>query len=98
LEEFTLYLNTINNNLSWTDVLPYNEIISNGLYETADKYKYTHMWFESKFSEKNINLIKNKIKTVFPEYYNLVEFYDNNILSKIDIKYYPNVNYIKKPA
>jgi hypothetical protein len=97
LEEFTLYLNTCKNDLKYYEVIPYNEIKKYGIYECCDKYKYTHMWFQSKFTENNIKLIKNKIKKDFPGYYNIVEKYDLLISeSNIDIKYYPESNVIKK--
>jgi hypothetical protein len=87
LEEYTLYLNALNNNLKWYDVLPYDEIKLLGIDKVCEKLKYTHMLFESKFVEKNINLIKNKIKNVFPESYYLVEIYDK-VISNITIKYF----------
>lgn len=87
LEEYTLYLNAISNNLKWFDVLPYDEIKSIGINNVCEKYKYTHMLFESKFKEQNINLIKNKIKKDFTDYYHFVEKYDNDVISKIKIKY-----------
>lgn len=95
LEEFTLYLTALNYNLKWYEILPYDEIQKNGLYETCEKVKYTHMWFQSKFTEKNIKLIKNKIKKDFFEYYYLVEKY-NDAISDIDIKYYPERKTIYK--
>lgn len=84
LEEFTLYLTALQYNLNWYEILPYDEIKKTSLNETCLNHKYTHMWFQSKYQEKNINIIKNKILTMYPEYYYLVEnyeeyLYNNNI-------------------
>ena len=89
LEELTLYLNMLKNNLKWFAVIPEEDIINLGLNEACEKHKYTHMWFDSKFKEQNINLIKNKIRKDFPTYYNVVDKYEND-LSDLNIK----LNYI----
>jgi hypothetical protein len=95
LEEFTLYLTALKNKLKWHEILPYEEVIDVGLHKTCENHKYTHMWFQSKFTENNIKLIKNKIKKDFFKYYYLVEKYDE-ITSNIDIKYYPERKTIYK--
>jgi hypothetical protein len=90
LEELTLYLNAIKNKLKWYDVIPENDIMTLGLNESCEKHKYTHMWFDSKFKETNVNLIKNKIKKEFPTYYNYVDEYENHLsISNIKLNYIP---------
>lgn len=92
LEEFTLYLTALKNKLKWHEILPYEEVIDVGLHKTCENHKYTHMWFQSKFTEKNINIIKNKIKKDFSEYYYLVDVYDNYLKeSNIILNYYSDI-------
>lgn len=86
LEEFTLYLTSINNNLKYYEILPYDDI-KKSIHKSGDNNKYTHMWFASKYMKSNIDLIKNKIKKEFSDYYELVEKYDNYI-SNFDILFY----------
>lgn len=85
IEELTLYLTKINYDLTYYDILPYEDI-KQSIHKSGEKNKYTHMWFSSKYTKENIELIKNKIKIDFPEYYQIVENYDNYI-SIFDIKY-----------
>jgi FkbM family methyltransferase len=85
LEEYTLYLTTVNDDLKYFEVLPYDDI--KDIYSSGEKNNYTHMWFASKYVKTNIDLIKNKIKKDFSEYYEIVEKYDN-LISKYNIKYY----------
>ncbi len=88
LEELVLYMASLENNLKHYDIIPYNEImnVNNGVRSLGLKYKYTHMWFSSKFVKSNIDLIKNKIKAEFGGYYKIVEKYDEYI-SGFNVKY-----------
>ena len=92
-EELASYLIFLENNLKAYNIIPYEEIVkaNNNPRTLGQKYKYTHMWFTSKFLKSNIDLIKNKIKTDFPNSYHIVENYDKHV-SKLDVKY---LEYIK---
>lgn len=91
LEELTFYLTAINNELKWHNILPYGDIVKHGEYNSGNISKYTHMWFDTKFVKRNIELILNKIKKDFEKDYYLVENYNKEI-SKINIKYLNHVN------
>jgi hypothetical protein len=82
LEELTAYILALNLNIKIYDILPHDQILKYGLHKTADKAKYTHMWFDSKFDNNNIGLIKNKIRKDFPESYHIVEKYTKDIIRK----------------
>jgi len=76
LEESTLYLVTVNNNYKVYGIIP-PEIINQVDTPVMDNVdKYTHMWFASKFNERNIELIKRKIRTEFPYYRNIVDKFE----------------------
>lgn len=82
LEEMTAYLTAISNNFNIYDVLPHDLVLKYGLGSTANRLKYTHMWFNSKFNTKYVNLVKNKIKKEFPDQYHLVEKFDRDVFKK----------------
>ena len=52
LEELTAYLIAVTNGFKIYDVLPHDLLVKNGLDTTANKMKYTHMCFNSKFKNK----------------------------------------------
>lgn len=81
-EELTAYLIWFNKKEKWDyyDILSYDVIDKYGVEDSGNKFKYTHMWFNSKFKDENIALIKNKIKIDFPNQYHLVEKYDKDIM------------------
>jgi hypothetical protein len=73
-------------NYKVSTILPYEETSKNekNFNAVANKYGYTHLWFKNKFKQKNIELIKQKIKRDYSEYYHYVDNYekflnDNNI-------------------
>lgn len=86
LEELTIYLTALHNNFKWFDILPHEDIKIYGEANSGGKNKYTHMWLTTKFMEKYIILIKNKIKNEFNDYYHIVKKYDDYI-KKFNIKY-----------
>ena len=84
-EELALYLIGRRDGLRVFEILPYDEVLANGARHTANKRKYTHMWGDSKFNSKYIELVKLKIKKEFPESYSLVEKYEMDVLDKIAV-------------
>jgi len=76
LEELTFYYLILKKNLKVFDVLPYDEILRHGNNFVANNKKYTHLWFNTKYELKYVNLVKEKIKKMFPEHYSLVEYYE----------------------
>jgi hypothetical protein len=88
IEELGFYLTALNNSYKMYEVLPYEEILKNNgdPRKVGDKYKYTHMWFDTKYVKRNVELIKGKILKDFPDQYGLVEQYDEYI-KNFDIKY-----------
>ena len=83
LEELTLYLVAISNEYKIYTILPNDLISKYGLTDAGNKKKYVHMWFDSRFDDRNITLIKNKIRLEFPHNYSLVDKYEMNVLKEI---------------
>jgi len=81
-EELGMYLFILKNKLSVFDVLPYDQIKIHGVKEIGNRKKYTHLWLNTKFNLEYIELIKNKIKKEFPEYYDLIRVYELNVIEK----------------
>jgi len=65
-EELAFYLTALRIGYRWFSVLPYEDIVNLGEKGAGAPNKYTHMWFDTKFVKRNIELIKNKIKMDFP--------------------------------
>ena len=82
-EELALYLVAMHDELKCHEVLPYDEIVANGIKDTANKRKYTHMWGDSKFNLKYIELVKLKIKKEFPKSYSIVEKYEREVINNV---------------
>lgn len=80
-EEVALYIASMKHNLKVDSVLPYAETSKNekNLNIVANKYGYTHLWFNNKFKTKNIELIKNKIKRDYSEYYHYIDSYEQHL-------------------
>ncbi len=87
LEELTFYFTVLQNDLKVYDILPYDDVYKYDETLAGDKHYYTHLWFYTKFQKKNIDLVKNKIKTHFSDMYYLVERYEDT-LKKNKIKLY----------
>ena len=83
LEELMAHLYSLKYKFNVYDILPYDLVLKYGVRGTGDIKGYTHVWTNSKFHFYIIKLIKNKIKKEFPEKYDLVEFYEKEILNKI---------------
>lgn len=88
IEELGFYLTALNNSFKVYDILPYEEILKNNgdPRKVGDNKKYTHMWFDTKYEKKNVDLIKGKILKDFPDQYDLVTQYEEYIKG-FDIKY-----------
>jgi len=82
LEELSLYLFMINNDLRVHEVLPHNEVLEHGIEKVGNLRKYTHMWFGNKFNPQIIKAIKLKIKKEFPNKYQIIEKYEKDVLNK----------------
>lgn len=78
VEELTAYLVAIDNRFKIKDILPHEIIKNYGIDFAANKYKYTHLWFMSKYKPYNINLIKKMIKKKYNGYYKYVETFEND--------------------
>lgn len=84
-EEVAIYLLARRDNLTYCEILPYNSILKNGSRQTANENKYTHMWGDSKFNPQYINAMKLKIKKEFPSYGELIDQYDNEVMSNVTV-------------
>jgi len=79
LEELNLYFTFYNSGYKVHSVLSPELIKEIGSQYVGNMSKYTHMWFSSKFDERNVELIKRKIRTEFPHYRKLIDKYDMEI-------------------
>lgn len=86
LEELSLYLFTLNNGLRIYEVLPHDEVLEYGVEHVGNLRKYTHVWFGNKFKPIIIKAIKSKIKKDFPEYYELIEKYEQDVIYKHNLE------------
>jgi hypothetical protein len=74
-EEFGLYLTSLKYGFNVYPILPIKMVKKFGRFETANKVKYTHLWGQSKYNDKYIDLVKKKTINKYPEFTDLV----NNI-------------------
>jgi len=81
LEELTLYFVLSNNRYKTYNILSPELIKEIGTQYVGDLSKYTHMWFSSKFEERNVELIKRKIRIEFPYYRSLIDKYDMEMVN-----------------
>jgi len=79
-EELTLYFVAIRNKYRIFDILSENSIGEHGHDISANIHKYTHMWFDTRFVDKNLTLMRNKIRTEFPYYRKLVDKYELEVM------------------
>ena len=84
-EEVAIYLIAMRDNLKYLEILPYNDVLKNGSRQTANEKKYTHMWGDSKFNPQYIEAMKLKTKKEFPLYAELIDQYELEVLSKVEI-------------
>lgn len=82
-EELALYIALVNEKYEYHNILPYDEISKNGHKGVGLKYKYTHMWFGTKYESRYVELIKLRIAKDFPNHIKTIEKYDNEVMSKI---------------
>ena len=81
LEELTLYLVSLMNNFRTYQILPRVSMSEVGPQQSGNANKYTHMWFGTKFNERNVDLIKRKIRTEFPHYRKLIDKYEMELVN-----------------
>jgi hypothetical protein len=83
-EELCLYLTSLKHNMKVYSILPYDDIICNygNPNPVGNKYGYTHLLAKTKFFEKNITRIKNKILKLFPDQYSIVKKYEVELKRK----------------
>lgn len=89
-EELCLYLASVEHNFRVHSILPYNDILSNSgnPNPVGNLYGYTHLLAKTKFLEKNIIRIKNKIMNDFPDKYSIVKAYELELKrKKIKLRY-----------
>jgi len=84
-EELVLYLVARLNNYKYQEILPYDDVLKNGSRITTNQKKYTHMWGDSKFNSKYIELIKLKTKKEFPLYSGLIDQFDAEVMENVMI-------------
>jgi len=82
LEELSLKLIILKQNLRVYEVLSQDLISTYGVLDAGIIRKYTHMWFGSKFDLENIKLMRDKIIRDFPQYKSLIEAYECEVLEK----------------
>jgi len=79
-EELALYLYSLENNLNFCEILPYEDVLKYGERGAGNYHNYTHMYLGSKFNPKYVKLIRNKILKDFPEQLGLVERYEKEMM------------------
>jgi len=85
IEELGMHLLILRERLKVFEVLPYHDVIEHGVVAAGDMHKYTHMWINTKFERKYIGLIADKIRNEFPQYRELVERYESEIIRPLKI-------------
>jgi hypothetical protein len=85
MEELTAYLVSIHYNLKLYDILTHELIVKYNKSRAGDIKKYTHLWFGYKFTDRNITLMKNKVRQEFPHNYSLIDKYEMEVLNEIKI-------------
>jgi len=89
LEELTLYLTSTREDYKWHSLFaPVKKSIHSKFFdiigdiEKRDVFDYTHMWWRRKFTQSNIDKIKNVLKDTFPESNDLIIEYEKTISDK----------------
>jgi hypothetical protein len=82
VEELTSYLIANKYDLNVNEILPYDLIIKDNECIVGDVVGYTHLWLGTRFRCEIIELVKNKIKKLFPNQYYYVEKFENDVLKK----------------
>jgi hypothetical protein len=87
-EELAFYLLSLQHNSKIHQVLPYDLVVKYGQGEAANRVKYTHLWFNSKFKKVNVDKIKEKVKKEFSESYYLIEEFEKYLKKhNIELKF-----------
>ena len=84
-EELALYLVAMHENTNCYEILPYDEVLKDGSRETANKHKFTHMWGSTKFNPQYIEAMKLKIRKEFPLFGDLIDQYDNEVMTNVNV-------------
>jgi hypothetical protein len=74
LEELIIYLTYLQNNSKVFEIISSSDI-KNGIQWCANKYKFTHL-NNIMYKSKYVELLKNKIKTDFIDFYNIIESFE----------------------
>lgn len=93
LEEQLLYYITLENDFTCYSILPEELILSHGLLKGGDMLGYLHVWMGLKFKREIIDMIRKKIFHDFPEYYHIIEKYEQDVLK--DNKVFNHMNFQK---
>jgi len=81
LEELTLYFVLHNYGYSVYNILKSELIGDFSTQEIGSFSNFTHMWFANKFNQRNVDLIKRKIRTEFPHYRKLIDKYEMELVN-----------------
>ena len=84
-EELALYLVVMHEKSNCYEILPYDEVLKDGSRETANRRKFTHMWGKTKFDPQYIEAMKLKTKKEFPQYSDLIDQYDSEVMENVVI-------------
>lgn len=80
-EELTVYFTATAHRLKICDIIPYDLVCKHGVEHAGNMANYTHLWKGTKFEDRNIRLMKAKIKKEFPSEYSLVEHFEKKVLN-----------------
>lgn len=84
LEEQLLYLLAVENDFVVHNIVEYEMMINYGILNVGETHGYLHLWMQSKFQRKIIDLVRRRIFFEYPEYYEDVLIYEHEVLSKFE--------------
>jgi len=84
-EELAMYLVAMKEEYKYMEILPYDDVLKNGSRQTANVKKFTHMWGNSKFNPKYIEIMKLKTIKEFPKYSKLIEQFETEVLKEVEL-------------
>jgi len=87
LDEQSIYLTAVENDLSIYDILPHDLVIKHGIGETGKIIGYAHMWTKHKYLPENIKDIKRYILFNYTEYQKYIIEYESHVMMQTEIFY-----------
>jgi len=79
LEQYLLMDYIERKKLRRTEIFDEHSLVQKGLEQLANENGYAHLWCDTKYNKKWIELIKVNIKTKFPEYFKHITNFENNL-------------------